>query len=177
MLQRFVYNRYRAYRRRRRDPVRELVGPRPLPALSGRDTGRGLVAALRRVDEIVDAMPVRAQAVMVAAIITACTFGVGGGVHVGIQWEETRQEDRIEAEFSKANTEFWALADAYTAAYDEEMRDRGYSQEQIDRARWASLFGENELPVPRETDTLEIRAAFNEAGGRWDALLDAQTDN
>lgn len=158
MLQRLsevAYNRYRAYLRRRRDPVREIYGD-ALPAAL--EPPRR--ALLRRLP---------------ATLATAALLGsaIGGGVSV---WEDHQQEARVEAEIWEASAEFWALAEAYEVVREDEMRERGLTQEDIGQANAAAfaefVSGEErgpDLPAPRDPATLQIRDQLDEAEARLDA--------
>lgn len=144
---------------------------RRVPAL------RRIEAYLRHIDMDLDRSP-RLETYMIAAVVFACSLGLGGGYVGGVQMEADRQDDRIEAEFAEADAEFWVLSEAYESAYADEMQERGFSPEEIARAEAANFAefvgGEErgaELPAPRQAATLEIRDQLKETEARRSVLL------
>ena len=167
MLQRLsevAYNRYRAYLRRRRDPVREIYGD-ALPAA---------LEPPRRT--LIRRFP--------ATLVTAALLVSGGAIEGGVSiWEDHQQEARVEAEIWEASAEFWASAEAYEVVREDEMRERGFTQEDIRQASTAAFAefvgGEErspDLPAPRDPATLQIRDQLDEAEARLNEAQDRLAD-
>lgn len=160
-------------RRRRRDELTDFEAEiarehLPIPGASVPVKRDSLATVLRH-----------KTAVIVAAALFSGISMLTGGVYAGMWWEDRQEDARVSAEFSRTDAEFWAVFYAYNAAYEAEMRDRGFSQAEIDRAQWSAvaevMSGEDyqgeELPEPAQADTLEIRRQLSEIEGRWDALF------
>ena len=141
MLQRLsevAYNSYRAYLRRRRDPVRELFGE-SVPVALEEPRRAGLVVQ-------------RATAAVVTAAI------VGGAIWGGGAMLEDRQDEDawLDQRYWNAAARADALEDAYAAVYAEEMRDRGVPEERIGVAQKLAL---DELQGTSDDDAARYRIA------------------
>lgn len=145
-----------------------------------RETAREIATALRRIDATNRQMSFRADAALFIGTLAVASTITLGAVHAGASWEDARQDDQIEAAYHKVTAERGALSGAYRLAFESEMQDRGYSEEEIERAQdahYAGVMGEEvpeseELPEPRQADTLQLRAQLDEAQGRWRALFE-----